>query len=925
MLDLMRLPSPKKRPGQWWLAALGCLFIGCGLGRCSTFTVTTTADTGAGSLRQAITNANFNPGPDTIVFQISGVKPYTITPASALPSVTDTVTIDATTQPGFAGTPVVEINGASAAGAVGLQLNSSFNSVRGLAINRFPAQGMVLLGASNTVQGNFIGTDVTGTLARGNGSYGIWVRSVGNLIGGTDPTNRNLISANDTGIYIYNTRSNTVQGNLVGVTVSGTGALKNANSGLICDGSSGNLIGGTVAGARNIFSGNGGSGIYLTGAGATGNLVQGNYIGTDISGGTIISNAADGITINGAGTNTIGGNPAGGNLISGNGLAGVSLTGAGATANRLLANFIGTDVTGKLALANLYAGVTMAGTASGNLVGGTNAGDGNVISGNMQDGIFLTGGAFGNLIRGNLIGLSAPGTNAVPNNYNGISINGAATNTIGGVTAGARNVISGNANNGIGILLLGDTGNAVLGNYIGTDVTGSSAVRNLLAGVRIQGTANFIGGATAGSGNVISGNGQQGVWLVGTNGSVTGNVIQGNFIGLDVTGTNSLPNLNAGVGISGAAGNQVGGTATGARNVISANGDAGVFLVGNGTSGNQVQGNYIGTDLSGRLARGNALEGIYLESAQTNLIGGSAPGAGNVISANNARGIYLYTNSSWNVIQGNFIGTKADGTNGLGNVFHGIDMDVNATNNLIGGSAPGAGNRIAFAQTVYAGVRVRAGSVNNLISGNAIFSNGALGIDLGNAGVNPNDDCDGDTGANMQQNFPTLSNVYSGTITRIRGVLDSTAGKTYLLQFFGSPVGDASGYGEGQVFLGQTNLTLGVACSSNFTVYLPAIVPPSWVVTATATDPANNTSEFSAWVSNVQIPPLQVASTNTGGSPLTFFWTNTVAGFQLQQTFSLSPPTVWTPVTNVPVLAGQFYQVTLATTNANGFYRLTAP
>ena len=291
-----------------------------------TFKVINTADSGAGSLRWAITNANANPGPDTITFQISGNAPFTINLSRALPSVTDPVTIDATTQPGYSGTPVVELNGASTAtGSVGLQLNSGFNTVLGLAINRFPAQGIVLNGVSNVIQGNFIGTDTTGALARGNGSFGIWVKSLGNQIGGTTAAARNVISGgNNTGIYIYKTSSNVVQGNYIGISVTGANPLGNNNNGVVIDGSSGNCIGGTV-GARNFLSGNGTSGVYLNGAGSSWNVIQGNYIGTDYSGGIIVSNAGDGITVNGAPSNIISGN-----VISGNGLSGVSMSGGDA-------------------------------------------------------------------------------------------------------------------------------------------------------------------------------------------------------------------------------------------------------------------------------------------------------------------------------------------------------------------------------------------------------------------------------------------------------------------------------------------------------------------------------------------------------------------------------------------------------------------
>jgi parallel beta-helix repeat protein len=952
-----------------------------------TFTVTNVADSGAGSLRWAITNANANPGPDIINFQIIGAAPFSINLASALPAVTDPVTIDATTQPEWltSGTPVVELNGAAAgSSSVGLQLNSASNSVLGLAINRFSAQGIVLSGAANVIQGNFIGTDTTGTLARGNGGFGIWVQSSGNLIGGKKGINGNVISGgNDTGIYIYNTSGNVVQGNYIGISANGASALGNNVNGITIDGSSGNLIGGP-SGARNFISGNGVSGVFLNGAGAAQNVIQGNYIGTDISGGLVAGNANDGITMSGAPSNTISGN-----LISGNGTNGVFLAGAGASGNVLAANFIGTDAAGKVALGNYNAGVTIS-AGNANLIGASN-----VISGNLANGIFLTGGAGGNLVQGNVIGLSAAGTNALPNGFNGISIGGASSNIIGGTVSVARNLISGNANNGIGILMVTDVLNTVVGNYIGTDVTGTRAVSNALAGVRVQACSNLIGGATAGSGNVISGNGQEGIWLVGTNGSAVGNIVQGNYVGLDATGMNRLGNGNAGVAISDAAANQIGGVTAGARNVISGNGNNGMFLIGASAIGNIVQGNYIGTDKTGTVAVGNVQDGIVLQNVSSNQIGGSAPGAGNLISGNNANGnnsgnngitingsawniiqgnrigtdasgavalgnswdaIYMQNansnqiggavagagnllsangregiylgGASRNVIQGNFIGTRADGASALGNLLHGIDVDAGSMNNTIGCAAAGAGNRVAYARTTfYSGVRIRAGALNNLISGNSIFSNAELGIDLGVYGVTANVDCETGQGtaANAGQNYPVLTSVTSGTMTRIRGSLDSGAGKTYSLQFFSNPSGNALGYGEGQAFLGQTNLTLGATCSSNFTVLLPVFVPVGWVVTATATDPANNTSEFSAWIPAVIVPKVLSSAVNPANGFFSLSWTNNSGSYVLQQSFSLNAPQQWTAVTNTPLVTNGISVVSLPATNGGAaFYRLLA-
>ena len=123
----------------------------------------------------------------------------------------------------------------------------------------------------------------------------------------------------------------------------------------------------------------------------------------------------------------------------------------------------------------------------------------------------------------------------------------------------------------------------------------------------------------------------------------------------------------------------------------------GIFLISAGTSNNVVQGNYIGTDVTGMVGHGNGADGITVQNAITTQIGGTAGGAGNLISANGMDGIYL-TNASWNVIQGNFIGTKADGTNALGNIYHNMELDVNATNNIVGGTVAGAGNRLRLRQ-----------------------------------------------------------------------------------------------------------------------------------------------------------------------------------------------------------------------------------
>lgn len=902
------------------LAAGGVAAAQCGLA--ATFTVSNVNDSGPGSLRQAILDANAANDLDTIIFRIPGTGHHTISLLAALPAITDPVVIDGTTQPGYIDIPIIELNGAAVPSSDGLRLATGNTTVRGLVINSCAGAGIHIVApwGTNTVQGNFIGTDASGTLSLGNGgSGGIWIEgSPGNLIGGTNAADRNLISGNQgPGVYLLNCSGNTIQGNLIGMSLVGTIALGNGNNGVTVYNAPGNLVGGMVAAARNIISGNAGSGLYLYGAGATSNLVWGNYIGTDVSGSLALGNGGDGVTAQGAGGNTIGGVAAGaGNLLSGNFQGGVGLKGAGANGNLVQGNLIGTDASGRLALGNAFSGITVF-VGNSNLVGGITAAARNLVSANKLSGIYITTNAIGNVVQGNFIGLDITGAHALGNATNGVSIDSASANSVGGTIPGARNVISGNGNYGLEIFGTAATGNLIQGNTIGPDVTGQSRLANQHSGIHIQSPGNVVGGVASGAGNLISGNGEDGILLDGIN--AANNVLQGNLIGTVAGGTNGLGNGRAGIGISGAPGNTIGGVAANAGNLISANGDAGVYLIAGGASGNLIQGNTIGTDVTGTVALGNTYEGIYLERAPTNTIGGAAPGAGNLISANHTRGIWL-TNASWNLIQGNWIGTARDGLGALGSVFHSVECEIGAANNLIGG-AGAAGNRIAFAQTIYAGVRIRNGSTNNAILGNAIFSNGGLGIDLGAYGVNPNIACGAGTGANQAQNYPVLGQAVTGTSTGIRGTLNSEPGSAYLLQFFANPIGDPSGYGQGHIYLGQTTVITSNDCSANFVVTLPNPVPLGYVIAATATDSANNTSEFSADVPVSSVPVLSISP--AANQQVTLAWPSTASGFVLKQTGSLAPVIQWTPVTNPPVpINGQFV-VTLPTSAGSRFYVLS--
>ena len=347
------------------------------------------------------------------------------------------------------------------------------------------------------------------------------------------------------------------------------------------------------------------------------------------------------------------------------------------------------------------------------------------------------------------------------------------------------------------------------------------------------------------------------------------NVIEGNFIGVDPTGSSARGNRIDGIFVS-SSGNRIGGTTVAARNVISANGRFGVDLSGTTATGNLVQGNFIGTDAAGTQKLGNGGDGVNLFGATNNTIGGLGL-AGNVISGNGGSGVIL-VGAGTNTIQGNFVGTDATSTVNLGNGSHGVFLQSSgisgssASNNTIGGTVS-AGNVIAFNSG--AGVAVRSSTLNgivqsnsstrNLVRSNAIFSNSGLGIDLfefdsatnmtGLVGVTPNDTGDTDSGANNLQNFPVLTSALSsGGTTTVQGTLNSTSSTQFTLEFFSNSACDASGNGQGAALVGAANVLTDETGNVSFGVPFGITVASGRFITSTATDPLGNTSEFSMCV-----------------------------------------------------------------------------
>ena len=370
----------------------------------STLVVTNTNDSGPGSFRQALVYANADAGPrDTITFNIPGAGPHTIRPTKLpdLPTITQPVIIDGTTQPGYAGTPLIEISGENADVVNGLVIAGGNSIVRGLAINRFPLSGILVPSPGNVFEGNFLGTNTAGTAALPNGDDGIKVRGSGNTIGGTTPGAGNLISGNlNDGVDLGAGATNTlVQGNRIGTNAAGTAAIPNGFQGVfIGGGASNNTIGGVTAAARNILSGNTSSGLVISGTGTTANTVIGNFIGTNAAGTAAVANLINGLAfVAGAAGNTVGGfQPTERNLISGNQGVGVGFFGTpGAGGNSLISNLVGTDVTGTAALGNSGSGVYI--QTSGNNIGSLTTGVGNTIAFNGSVGVRVDSGT-GNAI-----------------------------------------------------------------------------------------------------------------------------------------------------------------------------------------------------------------------------------------------------------------------------------------------------------------------------------------------------------------------------------------------------------------------------------------------------------------------------------------------------------------------------------------------
>jgi hypothetical protein len=785
---------------------------------------------------------------DTIDFNIPGTGVHTIHRGSELPPITQPVVIDGYRQPGSSRNTLavgdnavltIELDGADASPpGSGLVIAADNSTVQGLVVNDFGSTGISVpsngVGGPTgvVIQGCFVGTDPSGTVARPNGYVGIDAASVPVLIG-TDGSGTN-------------------------------------DSGRLND-----------YAERNIISGNGGYGVR---AGTGGAVVAGNYIGTDRTGTVALPNdqlntggprpgieAGPGsrIGVDGHDADPV----AERNVISGNAYDGVDAYSGSVVAG----NYIGIDATGLQPLGNAFAGVV---AHEGALIGtdGDGVGDEyerNVISGN-PNGIFVIGS--NNHIAGNYIGTDPTGTYSIGQNGQGVIFYqpGSHDNVPGYDSqepvvdpAGERNVISGNRAGGVGIVF-GAYRNTIAGNFIGTDATGTVGVPNSRAIEIHGGSYNRIGTDSDGVGddlerNIISGNPNANAGVVFTGDGNDYNVVAGNYIGLDVTGTRALGNDGGvvfGDGTSGI-GNRIGVDATSAnppagRNIITGPGP-GIWLKQPAAlSQTIIAGNYIGTDKTGRTTTG--ADGAPLGCGVT-IEGAGASGTqieGNVIGGSGV-GVGIDRGATGTLLAGNWIGTNAYGDR-IGNgtaVLLGTDTPARDTQ--VGG--PGAlGNTIAFNGGVGVAVNLNSGSTGNSIRGNSIHDN-ALGIS-----VDPS-----------KWPFPVLSAAYAGASTVVMGTLNSTPSSTFTIDFYANPAPDSSGYFEGQTYLGSTTVTTDATgyASIKATSLAPASLGQWITATATLTtyDASNNpiyldTSEFSQ---GKQVTKVDTTTTVTASANPSYF------------------------------------------------------
>jgi streptogramin lyase len=582
------------------------------------FVVTNTNDSGPGSLRQVILNVD-QVGGHSITFAIPSAGIATIAVASTLPAILFPTIIDGYSQAAFEGItpshPLVEINGQFAGSGVvpGLTFggSSAGSFLVGVSVYGFSGPQVAVDAPEVTLIGNELGLRADGTIPQVPG-------------GGSPAPNP---ASNGVDVFAF-----------------------------------GDVIGGPALGDGNIISGNAGWGILIDGAQSTFTQIVGNLIGLDPTGSVARPNRLDGVAfLDGAGHEFVG--P--GNSISGNSGNGVHLFGS--SADLISGNFIGTNAKGTGPIPNGNYGVAIDQGSSTIVVGGPSPFSPNLISGNAVVGVGILGGSSSIVLESNQIGTDVSGEKAIGNGIAGVLISDSPNNVVG-----PGNLVSGNgiASPGAGIWIEGPGSvfDRVIGDKVGTDLTGQFPLGNSLIGVLINDASDdVIGGNTLGSSNLISGNTSIGVMIAGPGASQ--NLVGGNLIGTNGSGSAAIGNgstaSGAGVYIDNASGNTIGGGA-GFGNLISGNNFDGIQIFGTGSNGNLVQGNGVGTNLLGTGRLGNLQDGLLINGAPDTQV------MGNILSANGLDGITVSgPESTSTLIQSNFIGVGVGGQP-LGNATFGL-------------------------------------------------------------------------------------------------------------------------------------------------------------------------------------------------------------------------------------------------------------
>ena len=397
---------------------------------------------------------------------------------------------------------------------------------------------------------------------------------------------------------------------------------------------------------------------------------------------------------------------------------------------------------------------------------------------------------------------------------------------------------------GHGVLLAGAGGVAVQGCYLGVEPDGVTRRGNGVGLAAWDSDGDLIGGAGGPEGNVISGNKGAGLVLLRTHAAR----VVGNRIGSDATGAVAVGNGGAGIRTEGTSATTIGGTQIADANVLAGN-QTGVLL-GEDANGqpcvdDRIVGNRVGTDITGVAPLPNGV-GVEVQAGRQTVIGGSEPGAGNLVAGNKRDGVLLRRPATRDVVvEGNRIGTDGDGARPLPNGGAGVRVVGGAGSLRIGGLQPEMANQIAHNRGggVVVGDRGHLPPDGVAVLGNSIHANDGLGIELGTPGPMPLDVLDADSGPNGAQNWPLITLVQPGDgDTRVEGVLHSEPSRTYRVELFASPGCDLTGHGQAARFVASFRLDTDWQGRGLFAGTVDEVLRPGEAVTATAT-PLNEDGE----------------------------------------------------------------------------------